>query len=457
MTSSIDWLLRRWEEIAEHTFMVCNGEQYSYGWLTERVRFWESRLKNSIEQGTIVALSGDYTPQVVAALIALIRQGAIIVPLSPSVDAQAAEFVDVSEAQVVLTPDENPARLMKRLDRQPSNEVSLALIREKQPGLVLFSSGTTGRNKAALHNLSLLLEKFKKPRRAMVTLAFLMIDHIGGINTLFSVLSSGGTVVTTAERNPDRVCEVIETCGVELLPTSPTFLNLLLISESYRRYDLSSLKLITYGTEPMPQSTLDSLRRAVPGVPVQQTYGLSELGILRSKSEGLDSLWVQIGGEGYETKIQEGTLRIRARSAMIGYLNAPSPFDSEGWFDTQDIVETKGRFVRFLGRRSEIVNVGGRKVYPAEVEDVLLQMPNVKDATVEGEDHPITGQIVLARINLSSLEEPAEFRKRLRAFCRARLESFKVPARIVLVSQEQFSGRYKKLRRPRPVCVRATS
>ena len=282
----------------------------------------------------------------------------------------------------------------------------------------------------------------------MTTLAFLMIDHIGGINTLFSALANGGTVVATAERNPDQVCAIIERCGVELLPTSPTFLNLLLMSEAYQSYDLSSLKLITYGTESMPQSTLDSIRSIFPSVRVQQTYGLSELGILRSKSESSDSLWVRIGGEGYETKIQDGTLRIRAKAAMLGYLNAPSPFDADGWFDTHDAVETKGEFVRFLGRQSDIVNVGGRKVYPAEVENVLLQMPNVTDATVVGENHPITGHVVLARVRLRHAEKPATFRRRLRDFCRTRLESYKVPARIVIVNQNQVSGRYKKIRRP---------
>ena len=91
--------------------------------------------------------------------------------------------------------------------------------------------------------------------------------------------------MATSERNPDRVCALIEEHGVELLPTSPTFLNLLLLSEATRRHDLSSLKLITYGTEPMPQSTLDAIRRSVPWARVQQTYGLSELGILRRRAK----------------------------------------------------------------------------------------------------------------------------------------------------------------------------
>ena len=120
---------------------------------------------------------------------------------------------------------------------------------------------------------------------------------------------------------------------VELLPTSPTFLNLLLLSEEHQRHDLSSLKLITYGTEPMPAHTLQKVHALFPEVKLLQTYGLSELGILRSQSRESGSLWMRVGGEGFETKIVDGRLFIRASSAMLGYLNAPNPFDADGFFD----------------------------------------------------------------------------------------------------------------------------
>src|SRR5262249_27814214 len=149
-------------------------------------------------------------------------------------------------------------------------------------------------------------------------------------------LSNGGAVVVTSDRSPTEVCAAIAAHRVELLPTTPTFLNLLLLSGEHRRHDLSSVRLITYGTEPMPESTLLRVRTAFPAAALQQTSGLTELGILRSKSRGSDSLWVRVGGEGYETKVMDGRLWIRGAAAMLGYLNAPSPFDAEGFFDTGD-------------------------------------------------------------------------------------------------------------------------
>jgi acyl-CoA synthetase (AMP-forming)/AMP-acid ligase II len=131
---------------------------------------------------------------------------------------------------------------------------------------------------------------------------------------------------------------------------------------------------------------------------------------------------------------------------MLGYLNAPSPFDAEGWFNTQDEVQVDGKFFRILGRRSEIINVGGQKVYPTEVENVLLQIPNVRDVLVTGEPNPITGQMVAACFNLREPEPNDAFRRRVREFCRTQLSPFQIPSRIEIVTQEQYSSRFKKVR-----------
>ncbi|MGH7451202.1 MAG: ANL family adenylate-forming protein, partial [bacterium] len=266
------------------------------------------------------------------------------------------------------------------------------------------------------------------------------------VNTLLYTLSNAGCIVTVQDRSPDAVSRMIEKYKVELLPTSPTFLNLILLSEAYKRYDFNSLKTITYGTEPMPESTLKRIHEVFPHVQLQQTYGLSELGILRSKSKDSTSLWVKIGGEGFETKIVSGTLWVRAQSAMLGYLNAPSPFDAEGWMNTGDAVEVDGEYFRIYGRRTEIINVGGEKVYPTEVESVLMQMDNVRDVTVYGEKNPITGNIVAVRVNLFEPENLAELKRRMRAYCKDKLALFKIPVKVEITSDAQFSARYKKLR-----------
>jgi len=183
----------------------------------------------------------------------------------------------------------------------------------------------------------------------------------------------------------------------------------------------------------------------VPNVELRQTYGLSEVGILRAKSLASDSTWVRLGGEGYETKIVDGTLRIRARSSMVGYLNYPSPFDAEGWFDTGDLVESSGEYVKFIGRRTALINVGGQKVHPTEVEDLLLDMPEIGEVIVYGEANPIMGQVVAAKVRPTVKLPAAELRARMRAHCAGRLAPFKVPTRIVQVDAPLHNARFKKI------------
>lgn len=449
--SQLTWLFETFTRHKGDVAVIWHDTPCTYGWLLDEIQHWRERLvAASIPAGQVVAIEGDYTPTTVALLLALIEQDAIIVPLTASVAMHAAEFKTIADVQTSITFYNDPNGIITTQPHAVENPLLRQLRAQGEAGLVLFSSGSTGRSKAALHNFDRLLQKFRRPRLTFVTLAFLLFDHIGGLNTLLYTLANGGTLVTTDSRDPEAICAAIAAHKVELLPTSPTFLNLLLLSEAAARHDLSSLKRITYGTEVMPAHVLTRLHALLPQVELQQTYGLSEVGILRSKSEGPDSLWIKVGGEGFETKIVDGLLWIRAESAMLGYLNAPSPFDADGWFNTGDAVEVQGDTLRILGRQSEMINVGGQKVYPTEVENVLLELPNVSDVVVTGEAHPITGQIVAASFNLVTSEALPDFRRRLREFCRPRLAAYKIPAKIEIMSEAQYSQRYKKMRRRGP-------
>ena len=131
---------------------------------------------------------------------------------------------------------------------------------------------------------------------------------------------------------------------------------------------------------------------------------------------------------------------------MLGYLNAPSPFSADGWFMTGDEVEVDGEYFRILGRRSELINVGGEKVYPAEIESVLQQVENVAEALVYGEKNPITGNIVCANVRLLEPEDAKAAVLRIKKYCRANLPTFKVPVKINIVEADLHGERYKKMR-----------
>ncbi len=431
--------------------IVWRDKPYTYQWLLDAVASANAALdKNGVPHGAVASIEADFSPASVAMLLALIGRSCVAVPLTDTVREKKKEFREIGEIEVVITIDANDMPHFDRTGVQAKHQHFATLRQRNHPGLILYSSGSTGASKAAVHDLSFLLDKFKVPRQSKCTITFLLFDHIGGINTLLYTLSNAGCVVTVEDRAPESVCRAIDRHKVEILPTSPTFLNLLLLSEAYKKHDLSSLELVTYGTEVMPESTLKRFCALFPNIRTQQTYGLSEVGILRSKSKSSDSLWVKVGGEDYQTRIVDGMLEIYAKSAMLGYLNAPSPFTSDGWFITGDAVEVDGEYIRILGRKSEMINVGGAKVFPAEVENVIQQMDGVEDVAVTGEKNAITGHMIKARVKLITGESLPEFRKRMNEFCRERLERYKIPQKVELVEESMHGSRFKKMRREDP-------
>ena len=444
--SPIGFLLDVFAEDPDGQALIWRDQPTTYGWLTEQVDHWRRRLdQEAVPSGSVVVIRGDFSPWAVALFLALADRRCTIIPLTESVRTQWVDFEEIAQCEVIIELDGEEGNVTST-GRTADHPHFLRLKEQGHPGLVLFSSGSTGKSKAAVHDLMGILEKFHVRRHKLRAIAFLLFDHIGGVNTMLYTLSNGGTLVTVENRDPDHVLAAIEQHRVALLPTSPTFINLVLLSEAYRRHDLSTLRTVTYGTEPMPQSTLERFHRLFPDVKLQQTYGLSEIGILRSKSKSSDSLWVRLGGEGFETRVVDGILQVKARSAMLGYLNAPDPFTDDGWFVTGDEVEVDGEFFRILGRKSEIINVGGEKVYPAEVESCLLEMPGVEDVAVYGAPNPITGKVVAARIRLREPEELRPFRKRMRAYCEGKLQNFKVPVKVELTDESFHSERVKKMR-----------
>jgi len=444
----IDFLFEVFRENAESEAVIWHDQSFAYGKLLERTNHWRSYLgENGIATGTVTAIEADFSPNAIALMLALIESGCVVVPLTASVAAKKAEFMTIAGAEVSLEFDARDEARLTRFERPAAHELLQRLRDRGHPGLILFSSGSTGESKAAVHDIVGMLGKFKVRRHARRAITFLLYDHIGGFNTMLYQLSNAGCIVTVQDRDPDTVLRAIERHKVELLPTSPTFINLILLSEAHRRYDLSSLKIVTYGTEPMPESTLRRFHSVLPHIELQQTYGLSEVGILRSKSRSSDSLWVKLGGEGFQTRVVDDILQIKAESAMLGYLNAPSPFTNDGWFNTGDKVEVDGDYFRILGRESEIINVGGQKVYPAEVESVVQEMPEVAEVTVYGEKNAIMGQIVCAAVRLLESRDAREFHRELRQFCRQRLQEFQIPVRVRLVENALHGERFKKNRR----------
>ncbi|MEO7295112.1 MAG: long-chain fatty acid--CoA ligase [Candidatus Limnocylindria bacterium] len=447
-TPSLAILLARMRAMPGAPAVFADDREWPYAELLGLIESWRARLvERGISQGSVCALFGDYSPDAVAVILALFLDGAVVVPFIPSARNEMATLMQVAGAQHLITLGVDGEWTIESNEGAPQNDLVASFRERRRPGLIVFTSGSSGVPKGVLHDGELLLRKFVQPRQPWRTILFLSMDHLGGLNTLFASLAYGGTAISLPDRSPEAVARTIARSRATLLPTTPTFLNLLAASGIYRHFDLTSIVLISYGTEAMPEATLTRVKAMFPSAEIKQTYGLSELGVLRSKSLSSDSTWVQVGGPGFEVKIVDNLLYVRSESNMVGYLNAPSPFDADGWMCTGDEVETRGEYVRIIGRRSDMINVGGQKVSPLDVESILLQAPNVAEATVRGVPHPMMGQVVQARVSLADGEDREEAVIRLRRFCLERLPRFKVPVKFEIVPPEEQRGdRFKKVR-----------
>lgn len=444
---NLDFITEKFIENKDKTAIVYKEQEYTYDYFLKGMEKWDNFLNESkIPENSIVSVRGDFTPDSIPLILSIIKKNCIYVPLAFAVKT-VDKFNEIAQVEYYIDLEEaNP--VAKKLPHETTHEILLKLKNEKLSGLILFSSGSTGDPKAAVHNLVPMLEKYKAKGKALKTISFLLFDHIGGFNTLMYIISNAGTIVALQSRSPEETCRLIEKYDVELLPTSPSFINMILFSRAYERFNLSSLKIVTYGTEPMPEATLKKFHVLFPDLKLKQTYGLSELGIMSSKSESSESLWIKVGGEGYQTKIVDNKLWIKAKSAMLGYLNAPSPFDEEGWFNTRDEVEIKGDYIKFLGRDSEIINVGGEKVYPAEVESVILEVEHVKDAIVYGKKNPLLGNMVCTDVTLDSEElDIIEMKNAIKKYCAQKLERYKIPMKIKISGEVFANDRFKRIRR----------
>ncbi len=445
------WFIDRIRGLDDRECIIEQGASYSYSTLAQQIDHSIDKFQSSgIEAGDVVALVGDYSLRGITALLALIDMQTIVVPIASASSEEAEERKCELNAlwQVIATEEiEVESLITKEMEAHP---LILRVREAKHPGIVLFSSGSTGKAKAMIHDADIFLRRFenKRPRKRRI-LIFLLFDHIGGLNTLFNALAMGACMIVPASRDPDIVAEAMAKNGANLLPASPTFLNLLLMSGAVQRHDLSKLRFITYGTEPMPESLLQRIQKTLPSVQLIQTFGTSETGISQTVSRSSDSTLMKFDDPKTEYQIVDGELWLRSESQVLGYLNHDTTrFTEDGWFRTGDIVEEADNgFLRIIGRRQDLINVGGEKVTPSEVESILMEIPEVADCLVYGEENAITGQNVAAKLIPQAKLDPKQLKRQIKKYCRERLSGYKVPARIQITSSADYSKRFKKIRR----------
>jgi acyl-coenzyme A synthetase/AMP-(fatty) acid ligase len=445
----MSWFIENFKKFDEKVAIVFKNKSYTYSELYNQIKIIEDKLLSQIKQGEVISILSDYSFESIALLITLYKNKNIIVPITTTIKSEIKEKIEESYTDKIIKIV-NKNYLIEEHDLIEKHQMIKNLQINSQSGLILFSSGSTGKPKAMIHNFDNLVEYYKdKKEKSFNMILFLMFDHIGGLNTLLNILSMGATMIIPENRNADDVCKLLQDYKIMVLPSSPTFLNLILMSKANEKYDLSNLRMITYGTEAMPESLLNRLKEAFPRVKFLQTFGTSETGIANTSSKSSNSTFMKIDDPELEYKIVDNELWLKSKTQVIGYLNSSmDSFTEDGWFKTGDLVETtEDGYIKIIGRNKEVINVGGEKVLPNEVESIVLEIPEIEDCMVYGESNMITGQTVVCDVVLKNELTQNEIKKIVRKFCKDKLDAYKVPTKVNIVDKTNFGDRFKKIRR----------
>jgi acyl-coenzyme A synthetase/AMP-(fatty) acid ligase len=310
---------------------------------------------------------------------------------------------------------------------------------------LLFTSGTTGVPKMVIHTLAGLTGAIR-PKAAgaapVVWGTFYDIRRYGGLQILLRALTGGSSMVLSDAHEPAAAHLVrLGALGVTHLSGTPSHWRRALMTPQVAAIAPAYVRL---SGEIADQAVLDSLKTAFPAAAIGHAYASTEAGVGFEVDDGLEGFPADYVGRPdapVEMKVEDGSLRIRSARAAHGYAGAEPPAlaDADGFVDTGDMVELRGGRWYFAGRRNGVINVGGLKVHPEEVEAVLNDHPAVRMSLVRARKNPITGAVVTADVTLvdpdaaTTPEAQKALRDAILSACRAALPPHKAPASVRFV------------------------
>jgi len=320
---------------------------------------------------------------------------------------------------------------------------------------VLLTSGTTGRPKMVAHTLSSLagaIDVSAPQAHPVVWSTFYDIRRYGGLQIFLRAMLSGGSLVLPGAAEPAADFLIrAAALGVTHISGTPSHWRRALMSQSAQQIDPQYVRL---SGEIVDQPILDHLRSFYPRAKIVHAFASTEAGVAFDVRDGLAGFPASVlerTGDSVEMKIEEGSLRIRSPRTSAGYIGHQSGglTDPDGFIDTGDMLERRGDRYYFVGRRDGIINVGGLKVHPEEVESVINRHPEVRMSLVRARRSPLTGALVVADVvPKTAPERLSDLEAEILRLCREGLAQHKVPVAIRFVSNLQVAETGKLVRQP---------
>ena len=333
---------------------------------------------------------------------------------------------------------------------------------------LMYTSGTTGRPKGVMathrnvwHNATHFGKVHFQPTDTIMVAT--PIFHCWGlVNGTFGMLSKGGTVITVERFYPDRALSDIERLKPTIFQGVPPMFNLLLRQPELDKREISSVVFCLSAATKMPENLIHQVEQRL-NWRYAEAWGLTEVSCvgttapykdtrIGSCGKGMDDGEIKVVDEqGAILPVgQQGELCIRGTCVTKGYLNKPeatkAAFDAEGWFHSGDVayMDTEG-YAYIVDRKKDMINVGGEKVFPSEVEDMMLSHAKIKDLVIVGIPHDLKGEAPKAFIVLREGETATE--AEIRTYCKEKMAPYKVPVAVEFIEEVPRAASGKALRR----------
>jgi acyl-CoA synthetase (AMP-forming)/AMP-acid ligase II len=415
-------------------------EHTSLAWseFDARADRWASELAHHGRGAVVVAL----LPQTVGAVVALVaaeRAGVDLLPISAQYgEAWAVERMQALGAHALVGVEGEALRVIVVGPRSaPPSET---------PAVLVLTSGTSGAPKCARHTWQTLAGAVRQRDEYAGTrwLIGYPIGHFASLQVIAQVLRAGAVLVMPPDFGSKAAVRALVEQSIEYLCATPSYARQLVFAAGRDDWSRMRLRQITLGGEIADQRLLDALRAALPGVALTHIYASTELGAV---------VTVKDGREGFDAALLDGQrLRLegqqlfarRGPRAMLGYVGA-TPLADE-WVGTGDVVEVKEGRALFRGRASDVINVGGFKVNPSEVEAVIRDVPGVRDVLVVGKKSSVLGAMPQAIIVLEPGAEATLVQAEIIARCESRLPRPMVPRLFQFVERLDRSVAQKLIR-----------
>jgi len=324
---------------------------------------------------------------------------------------------------------------------------ALSLAQNVDTEWVMFTSGTTGAPKLVVHTLAGLagaIDPDDVEAGARVWGTFYDVRRYGGLQILLRALRAGASLAYAAPG--EDIAEFLARLGAHgatHVTGTPSHWRTALMHLGIGAIRPSYVRL---SGEIADQPLLNALRVQFPGAAIVHAYASTEAGVGFEVDDGLEGFpatLLERRGP-VQMRVRDGVLQVCSPRTARRYLDPSLPLmDAEGFVDSGDFVEQRGERFYFVGRRGGIINVGGLKVHPEEVEAAINSCPGVRLSRVTGRRNPISGMVVVAEVAAAgALDGPGEalVRSEILAICERKLDRYKIPMRVTFVAALPMSA-----------------